>query len=77
MRLNRPALASLTAFALPCCPPPCPVAQHNAGTSWKSAEDEDVPDAVPTLRAMPLRPHAVPTVILAGGQCVLRISCLP
>ncbi|PRW61178.1 FG-GAP repeat-containing isoform B [Chlorella sorokiniana] len=41
--------------------------QHAAGTSWRSSEDEDVPPAVPTLRAMPLRPRAVPTVILAAG----------
>lgn len=66
------------AAPLPSTPPP----QHNAGTTWRSSEDEDAPDVVPTLRAMPLRPHAVPSVILAGrsagldGRLHLDPACL-
>ncbi|KAL4452779.1 hypothetical protein ABPG75_008441 [Micractinium tetrahymenae] len=42
--------------------------QHYVGTIWHADEDEDAPDPVPTLRAMPLRPHSMPTVILAAGE---------
>ena len=42
--------------------------QHSVGATWRAdVDDEDTPDVVPTLKAMPLRPGAVPTVILAGG----------
>lgn len=42
--------------------------QHFVGTRWSEDDDEDVPDPEPTLRAMPLRPRAMPTVILAAGE---------
>lgn len=50
------------------CPPPLlsPL-QQAVGATWREPLDEDQPAPQPTLRAMPLRPHAVPTAILAGA----------
>ncbi|KAL4855412.1 Importin-5 [Chlorella vulgaris] len=41
--------------------------QHYVGASWRLSQDEDLPDGVPTLKALPLRPGAVPSAILAAG----------
>ena len=53
--------------------------QHSVGTTWAEPDDEDVPAPAPTLRAMPLRPRAVPSVILAGaawvGWCSSATKC--
>ncbi len=45
---------------------PCLPLQHYVGTTWRFDEDEDAPVPAPTLRAMPLRPRAMPSAILAG-----------
>lgn len=42
--------------------------QKYVGASWKASQDEDVPGPSPTLRAVPLRPGGVPSVILAAGE---------
>ena len=64
--LPRPPIPPPSALPLPL--------QHSVGTTWAEPDDEDVPAAAPTLRAMALRPRAVPTVILAGGGWVGRGS---
>lgn len=54
-----------------CNPRALPGMQHYVGTTWHADEDEDAPAPAPTLRAMPLRPRYMPTVILAGAIGVL------
>lgn len=73
---SQPSLLAQHACPLPPRPAPlrCAAVQHSAGTTWQAPEDEDVPPPVPTLRAMPLRPHAVPTVILAGAPWEARLG---
>ena len=72
----------LLLHSLPLCRS-CPAlllhVQHSVGTTWAEPDDEDVPAPAPTLRAMPLRPRAVPSVILAGaawvGWCSSATKC--